>query len=415
MASTYFIHVVSKSDNAKHASYPFTFDPTTSPLTPSSVRVQTKLISLTSNNLTYARIGDQLHWWDTYPVPQSSPAPYNNQQEWGIVPAWGYGRVLDSNIDSIAPDSLLWGMWPTSAHPVDLQLKPQPGAPGNWIETSAHRASLMTIYSNYEQVAAPLDIQTMQLRTLCKPQHAAPHLLNKITFSATHKVHPLGFGGPWSDAEASLTNAVVVSLSASSKTGRCFHWELARNRAVEHDGPLALLQVTSVPDTLSKFSTALPIYDVSYGDLNDGLNRVVECKPSRAVVVDFGAPDAVLQSTVESLKKGGITVQILAVGSEAKIYTPDELKLSLERSVSKVQVNASGLRDQAIAAKGFVESNRDLDEARERCIADGTFRYMAIKYVHGVQGQSGLEGVWSDLCNRNVDPSTGIVVSLSDS
>lgn len=414
MATTSFIHVVSKIDNSKHTVYEFTFDPSASPLAASSIRVQTKLISLTSNNLSYARGGEQLHWWDTYPVPLSSPAPYNNQQEWGIVPAWGYARVLESTIHDIAPGSLLYGMWPTSAHAVDLQLKPQPGAPGHWIETSPHRSALMTVYSNYEQITAPLDVPTMELRTLCKPQHAAPHLLNKTTFSREHKVHPLGFGGPWSDAEASLTNAVIISLSASSKTGRCFHWELARNRAVQEDGPLALLQVTSVPASLSAFESPLPVRGVSYGDLDAGLNWAAEFQPSRSIVIDFGAPDAVLQATAESLKKRDIEVQILAVGAEAKIYTPEELMAKLEMPLAKVQVNASGLRDQDIAAKGFVESNRELDEARERCIADGTFSYMTIKPVQGVKGASGLEGVWSDLCARKVDPTVGIVVHVSD-
>ena len=55
------VHVISKSDNSKHAS--FTLETAPGELAASSVRVKVELISLTSNNLSYARGGTVLHWW----------------------------------------------------------------------------------------------------------------------------------------------------------------------------------------------------------------------------------------------------------------------------------------------------------------------------------------------------------------
>jgi hypothetical protein len=68
-----FIHVVSKRDNAKHAS--FQLDDEMPPLAESSFRVRTKLIAMTFNNLAYAQGGSLLRWWDTYPVPETAPRP----------------------------------------------------------------------------------------------------------------------------------------------------------------------------------------------------------------------------------------------------------------------------------------------------------------------------------------------------
>jgi hypothetical protein len=56
------VHVVSKLDNRQHA----TFDVEIAgqrELSDSSVRIRTQLISLTSNNLTYALMGEFLHWY----------------------------------------------------------------------------------------------------------------------------------------------------------------------------------------------------------------------------------------------------------------------------------------------------------------------------------------------------------------
>ncbi|CEL09836.1 hypothetical protein ASPCAL12965 [Aspergillus calidoustus] len=59
------VHVVSKTDNNTHAT--FSLPPPTTPLaatsssSSSSLRIRPSLLSLTSNNLTYALLGTQLH------------------------------------------------------------------------------------------------------------------------------------------------------------------------------------------------------------------------------------------------------------------------------------------------------------------------------------------------------------------
>lgn len=56
------IHVVSKTDNRQHTvvNIPLSLNQT---LPASSLRAQPILLGLTSNNLSYARGGDLLHWY----------------------------------------------------------------------------------------------------------------------------------------------------------------------------------------------------------------------------------------------------------------------------------------------------------------------------------------------------------------
>lgn len=56
------VHVVSKLDNRQHASFNQEAAAQRE-LSDSSVRIRTQLISLTSNNLTYARMGGFLRWY----------------------------------------------------------------------------------------------------------------------------------------------------------------------------------------------------------------------------------------------------------------------------------------------------------------------------------------------------------------
>lgn len=56
------VHVVSKPDNRQHARFNLEAAAQRE-LADSSVRIRTQLISLTSNNLTYARMGGFLRWY----------------------------------------------------------------------------------------------------------------------------------------------------------------------------------------------------------------------------------------------------------------------------------------------------------------------------------------------------------------
>jgi Protein of unknown function (DUF2855) len=423
------IHVVSKHDNAKHAS--FQLESQMLPLAASSLRVRTRLIAITFNNLTYAQAGSFLHWWDTYPVPESAPRPYNNRDDWGIVPAWGYGEVIESKIDTLPPGSTLWGFWPTSAFPVDLKLESiEPK--GHWREVTAHRSQLMNLYNRYIEVSgnnAQLD-DDRAWTALLKPVWEAGHLLNRYVFPGAEKaehvspLHPLGAGHKWTSEDADLTSAIVVSLSASTKTGRGFAWQLRRNRNIQDKSPLGFLQATSSPTSLkhNSDSDTLPSSTVSYDALTDSntISWIAKLEPKRIVIVDFGAASGVIDGFMSAIESSSLPRQttpvftLIGVGAEARVLSSAGVqeRMASGQRLGKVQLNASGLRDRGIEAEGGEAYFKNLDECFRRWMDEKGMGALELSWGAGVQGPSGIEGAWSDICIGKMSIKEAFVFKL---
>ncbi|KAH7376403.1 hypothetical protein B0T11DRAFT_272265 [Plectosphaerella cucumerina] len=320
-------------------------------------------------------------------------------------------------------------MWPTSSHHVDLQLEPIGSTTsGLWAETSPHRSSLMTMYNQYQFAPARADDTFDAFRSLF-PVFEAAHLLNLAVFPAapatTNPVHPLGLPQlPWNDEDADLSGAVVVSLSAASKTGRSLAWQLARNRQRgAGGGPKALLQLTSSPQTLAAFADdhtqPLAIKSAAYNEpLGDVVSWIREAAPTRVVIFDIGSPARVLDGFMEALSASGIAptaaTTVIQVGQEPKVFTGAEMAAFQAQSarLGKIQYNTSGVRDRALEAAGAAEYLRAVDEAWEKFYREKGFGHMSLRRLAGVQGAEGIEGAWQDLCDGKVSPGVGIVINL---
>lgn len=434
------IHAISKQDNSRHAV--FSVSPSSTPLAPNSIRIRTTLIFLSSNNLTYACLGDALGWWATYPMPTADavPAPYNDGSAWGIVPAWGYATVEESTIDddALPAGTELYGYWPTTSVATDLALAPAPdGARGHWVESSPHRRqALMRMYNRYieqpirrgrdscDDVAAAAKV--LALRTAFKPLWECGYLNSRYVYpdpssSATAAVHPFGVPGlPWSARDADLRKAVAVGLSAASKTGRGFAWSLLRDRA-PGSGPLALLQATSAPGVVRTYAEgegAPPNKAVGYDELGGaaGVGWVLGFRPEKVVVFDFGTRPGVLEGFLEALKKDekggeGVEVSVVAVGQEMKVYSEADMKAGMEsmEKLQKVQFNTSPVRDRAIEIEGGDAYFTKMNEAWKRCEEEDGMGEFETVWLDGVEG---IEKAWQDLCEQKVKPSETVLVRV---
>ncbi|BCS18072.1 DUF2855 family protein [Aspergillus puulaauensis] len=437
------VHVVSKADNQKHAVAALdTLHDESHSLASSSVRVWPLLIALTSNNLSYARGGDLLHWWDTYPVPAALSAPYNDQKSWGIVPAWGFGVVTESSTD-ISRGTLLWGFWPTANIPVSLQL--QPSKPkGYWAETSESRQRLMTIYNIYSEegridlpetmpttsIASLLGEDTLNRlawTTLFRPIWQTGYLLSRHTFTSSPAsllpVHPLGIDRPWTATDADISAAVVISLSASSKTARSFAYHMFRRSSAE-ERPLGFLQVSQTPELLEavpeKLVTDVPAKAVKYEQVGEAMEWIGGLKPARIVLVDFGARAGTLVRFVDAIEGhsnfGGAKTTIVNVGSEQKVYSTDDIKENRAsmQTMGKIQFNTSAVRDTAIR-----QTSADDYYAHVQPVWDDWLRVshdimpdIRVTLGWGVSGEEGIERGWSRLCQGSVDTQEGLVYTM---
>ena len=59
------------------------------PLAPGEARLRVLRFGLSSNNVTYAVFGDALQYWSFFP-------PADGGTEWGRVPVWGFGEVVET-------------------------------------------------------------------------------------------------------------------------------------------------------------------------------------------------------------------------------------------------------------------------------------------------------------------------------
>ncbi|KAL8847082.1 MAG: hypothetical protein Q9221_007869 [Calogaya cf. arnoldii] len=399
------------------------------PLPPSAVRVQTTLIALTANNLGYAALGTQLHWWDTFPVPTSAPPPFNDSSAYGLVPAWGYATVLSSTIPSIPSGSLLWGCYPPSTHPITLRLQPtQPQT--HWLETSPHRKNLMPLYQRYVLASKPpshfnknpasATRDKFAKTALLKPLWEAAYLLNRFVF-APHQptqqltpIHPFG-DGTWTAKDSDLKSAIIVIVAASSKTGTAFVSELRFSRE-PGTGPLAILTIASkIPDNAPPYTIAEsspPLRNVTYNSMTasstlDWLKSFSTggAGASRIKIIDFGGRDGAADRLVEAVKGhaplAGLDVQVVGVGGVLKPGGSDQWK------EGRVASNASSARDKAverIGAEGYFDG---LERAFEEVMERGGLG-LEVEVGRGVEGEGGVEGGWKRLCEGRVDGRMGL-------
>ncbi|GKT94320.1 hypothetical protein CT0861_06545 [Colletotrichum tofieldiae] len=398
------IHVISKRDLSNHET--LAVDLPMPKLAASSVRIRTSIIGITSNNFVYAKLGDMLQWWNTWPVPLNAPAPYSNRDEWGIVPAWGFARVLESTIDAIPPGGLLYGYWPTSSHPVDMKLEPAEPK-GHFREISEHRQGLGSIYNHYNLIDE--SVQSDEFRAWFAnvyPVWNGGYVLNRFTYPTEFKpVHPLGHGaGAWTEKDGDLSSAVVVSLSAASRTARSFTWNLARNRKPTN-GPLALLQATSVPQTLTPGPDAIfEIKAVNYDSLisQETMDWILRFQPKRVVIADFGGPPKITEKLRESVKAAlpeSTEFSSLLVGAKPNSMSPDEIQANMEsqKKWGTVQLNTTSVVDAGVSAEGAEQYFQEAASAFERSLKEGIFGDLQLAWGSGVGGANGVEKAWEGI------------------
>ena len=74
-------------------------EPSTRRLQEGEIRVRVDAFALTSNNITYAVLGDMLNYWDFFPAAPGDPG---DDADWGRIPAWGFGDVVESRCPDVA-------------------------------------------------------------------------------------------------------------------------------------------------------------------------------------------------------------------------------------------------------------------------------------------------------------------------
>jgi len=124
-----------------------TVDPSTPALDRGEVRLRVDRFGFSSNNVTYAVIGDMLHYWDFFPA---SPADAGDPTRWGRVPVWGFADVTESRSPDVAVGERLFGFLPMSTESILLAGRTD----GSTVrDVSPHRAGLADAYNSLRRCA----------------------------------------------------------------------------------------------------------------------------------------------------------------------------------------------------------------------------------------------------------------------
>ena len=388
----------------------------------SSVRVQTKLVGLSSNNLAYCAAGEILHWWSAFPVPSSAEPPYNNTAQFGVSPGWGYATVIESTIPEIEAKSILFGFVPISSHTVDLELCAS-DVPEQWIEKSLQRSKVMSMYQRY--VVMPRDFvldtpKSMWTAPLIAAE--AGQVLAKYVFPQDDRepIHPFGVQvSPWTKKEADLDDACIVSIASGTKTAKAFIYMLADITRNKKPG-YSLVEVTSGSGCTTYLKT-VPFNHkiVPYDQISaDGAFP----SHSRYILLNFGGRDNAFEKVFDALRASKPEPIIISVqiGSEPKVATK-EIMQERQAFIAKSQafrMNTTAIRDAAVERYGekkyFEDLNRTFGEmvSQQTSAYDGKVLGMTLKLSNGLQTEDGIEGVWNRLIRGQIDGTEAFAVSL---
>jgi hypothetical protein len=333
-------------------------------LRPGELLLKVDSFAFTTNNITYAELGETLHYWDFYPAPEG----------WGSIPVWGFADVIDSRHEAIKPDERLWGYWPMATHAV---LRPERVSDGALVDGTEHRKKLPAAYNNYLRTAGDPAYQERHedLQSLLRPLFVTSFLIDD--FLAEEKF----FGA----------QAVVIS-SASSKTAFSLAHRLHRRGGIEVVG------LTSFPNR--GFVKSLGCCDrvLEY-------EKVHELENKATVFVDIAGSGNVRKAVHEHLRDN--LKYSCAVGLSHRDKHPPGSGLPGAKPVFFFAPEQGRKRQQDWGREGY---NARFAEAWRAFLP---FAEKSLKVFRSA-GESAINRIYMETLEGRVAPDCGNILSLRD-
>ena len=168
-------------------------------------RLSVEHFGLTSNNITYAKFGEAMSYWNFFPA----------EEGWGRMPVWGFAQVSESRVPELQGGERFFGYLPPSG---ELLVRPVHVSGRGFIDASAHRVALPAAYNAYTAIGADpvYDEAHEDRQMLLRPLFFTSWLLDDFL------------------AEADLFGAdVAVVSSASSRTASALAYLFSLRGQVE--------------------------------------------------------------------------------------------------------------------------------------------------------------------------------------
>jgi hypothetical protein len=319
---------------------------------------------LTTNNITYAVMGETMNYWDFFPA----------EDPWARMPVWGFAEVVASEAEGVAEGTRVYGYLPPASH---LLVRPDRASATDFVDATPHRANLPAAYNRYLRTDGNqlYEEENEDYDILLWPLYFTSFLIDDFL-----------------DDEGFFGAETAVLSSASSRTSSALAYLIGKRDGIEVVG------LTSPRNV--EFTESLGVYDrvVPYEEL-DSLEH------EAAVYVDMSG-DAKVRSAVhghfgDELKHSaavGITHrEDLGGGSELDgpkpvfFFAPDRLRKRNE------DWGADGVNERlAEAWPQYVEWTRGW-----------------LRVEHG-SGPEDVERIYRELLDGKSDPAVGHVLQPGD-
>jgi hypothetical protein len=338
------------------------------PLAPDAVRIDVKFVALTANTITYAAFGDMLGYWDFHPVAADVAAAEPGR--WGNVPAMGWGRVSESNVDGVPVGLRVYGWWPL-ADTVDIVATP---TADGFRDDGPHRAAHAPTYRGF------MSTQADPMYTGSADEHR--HALLRGLFVTGFLVDA------FFDSNDQFGAEQAIVLSASSKTAIGYA-DCAHRR-----GAVRVVGVTSAGNVAMVRS--LGVYDdvVTYDSLDS-----IAIVPS--VLIDIAGAGAAVAAVHERL---GDSLAYSMIVGKSHVTDPGA-------------AITAGPTPQMFFAPGEIQTRLadwGPDGYRERIGASlgafiaGSQSWLTVEEHHGPEQ---MQAAWANVLAGDVPPSVGVIAS----
>jgi len=332
------------------------------PLAPGEALLRVARFALTSNNVTYAVVGDAVGYWNFFPAPEG----------WGRIPVWGYADVVASRVAELPVGERVFGYLPISNF---LKVRPERVTAVGFSDASEHRQTLPPTYQQYQRTGGPSDDEA--LYALFRPLFGTGFLIDD-----------------WLVEQSLFGARQVLFAAASSKTALAAAFSMTRRKPRDYE----VIGVTSPRNRA--FCERTGYYDrvVEYGQVT----TLAAATPT--VLVDMACDLGVLRSVHghfgAALKHSCMVGMTHQTGS----FTPPA---GLPGPAPQLFFAPSVIEARR-AAWGPAEFAKRIGEAQATFFAS-TKPWLELREQRGSRG---IESAYRSLLEGRADPHEGLLLSF---
>jgi len=332
------------------------------------ILVDVEKFAFTSNNITYAVLGEMVKYWEFFPVKGQG------ESNWGVIPVWGYARIVESKLDDLPVGSRFFGYFPPAE---SLLMAPQNINPNGFIDGSEHRESLPAGYNFYYQAND---------HEVINQQEENEHMMFYPLFVTAFCLHSMLKEKGWYDAEQ------ILIISASSKTSIGLAYALREDR----DAPMTI-GLTSTKNL--NFVRSSELYDksVSY----EGFEKIDANK--KTVIIDMSGNTIVLKNLHLHL-------------GDNMCFTSN-VGITHWRNLDRVD-GIIRERSEMFFAPAYMASlikkygKNEYGQRTSEFVKSTSKKIREWMHFREVDGLNGLEEIYGSVCSGDLLPNEGLIIKI---